>query len=32
MLFLTGGLLFPVLGAILDFRMSVYDNTSVYPG
>jgi len=29
---LTEGLLFPVLGAILDFRMSVYDDTSAYPG
>jgi len=25
-------LLFPVLGAILDSRMSVHDNTSAYPG
>jgi len=32
MLFLTEGLLFPVLGAILDSRMSVHDNTSAYPG
>jgi len=32
MLFLTEGLLFPVLGDILDLRMSVYDNKSAYPG
>jgi len=25
-------LLFPVLGAILDSRMSIHDNTSTYPG
>jgi len=32
MLFLTEGLLFSVLGAILDFRMSIFDNASAYPG
>jgi len=32
MLFLQKVLLFPVLGAILDFRMSVHDNTMCYTG
>jgi len=32
MLFLTEGFTFPVLGAIMDFRMSVHGITSAYPG